>query len=86
MFYLIFCLLIENRIRKIFGLKTGKSTSLNIITGHRTMSDKSCFTTDTVVPREVKNIFYKSPTSKNSGAFVKHRPLPHWIFYEHFNR
>ena len=70
MFYLIFCLLIENRLRKLFGLKTGKSTSLNIITGHRTMSDKrsvmsdkSCFTTDTAVPREVKNIFYKSPTS-----------------------
>ena len=48
------------------------------------MSEESCFTVDTVVPREVKKKC-KLQTFWNLQAFGGHRPFL-LRFYEHFNR
>ena len=39
------------------------------------MFGKGCFAMDTAVPCEIKKNIYQLPTSKNSEAFGKHRPL-----------
>ena len=50
------------------------------------MSDESCFTTDTVVWREIIQIFCKFPTSWNSQVIGKHKHFLFWFcFYKHFN-
>ena len=57
-------------MREFLGIFRQFQAGLNISTGHRTipaknrvMSNENCFATDTVVQRELRQSFYKLPSS-----------------------